>query len=279
MARIVLDNCSYSYSSHREDKTITGFSLTVEAGSFVSIIGPNGSGKSTLAKLLNGIYVPTEGSVTVDGLDTREKNNIGEIRRKVAILFQNPDNQIVGDTVEDDVAFGPENLGLESDEITRRVESSLKKVGLFEKRRLSPNTLSGGEKARLGIAGILALSPEVLVLDEATAMLDPKGRKDVMEILHNLWKNEKKTIILITHHPQETLYGERIIVMDKGRIKISGSVEEVYREGETLKAMGLGLPTYVELSLLIGERVVFDSSSLYSILEKKDDEGCNSGSI
>ena len=271
MARIVLDNCSYSYSSHREDKTITGFSLTVEAGSFVSIIGPNGSGKSTLAKLLNGIYVPTEGSVTVDGLDTREKNNIGEIRRKVAILFQNPDNQIVGDTVEDDVAFGPENLGLESDEITRRVESSVKKVGLFEKRRLSPNTLSGGEKARLGIAGILALSPEVLVLDEATAMLDPKGRKDVMEILHNLWKNEKKTIILITHHPQETLYGERIIVMDKGRIKISGSVEEVYREGETLKAMGLGLPTYVELSLLIGERVVFDSSSLYSILESKDD--------
>ena len=271
MARIVLDNCSYSYSSEWEDKTITGFSLTVEAGSFVSIIGPNGSGKSTLAKLLNGIYVPTEGSVTIDGLDTREKNNIGEIRRKVAILFQNPDNQIVGDTVEDDVAFGPENLGLESDEITKRVESSLKKVGLFEKRRLSPNTLSGGEKARLGIAGILALSPEVLVLDEATAMLDPKGRKDVMEILHNLWKNEKKTIILITHHPQETLYGERIIVMDKGRIKISGSVEEVYREGETLKAMGLGLPTYVELSLLIGERVVFDSSSLYSILEKKDD--------
>ena len=271
MARIVLDNCSYSYSSHMEDKTITGFSLTVEAGSFVSIIGPNGSGKSTLAKLLNGIYVPTEGCVTVDGLDTREKNNIGEIRRKVAILFQNPDNQIVGDTVEDDVAFGPETLGLESDEITRRVESSLKKVGLFEKRRLSPNTLSGGEKARLGIAGIMALSPEVLVLDEATAMLDPKGRKDFMEILHNLWKNEKKTIILITHHPQETLYGERIIVMDKGRIKISGSVEEVYREGETLKAMGLGLPTYVELSLLIGERVVFDSSSLYSILEKKDD--------
>ena len=173
--------------------------------------------------------------------------------------------------MEDDVAFGPENLGLESDEITKRVESSLKKVGLFEKRRFSPNTLSGGEKARLGIAGILALSPEVLVLDEATAMLDPKGRKDFMEILHNLWKNEKKTIILITHHPQETLYGERIIVMDKGRIKISGSVEEVYREGETLKSMGLGLPTYVELSLLIGERVVFDSSSLYSILEKKDD--------
>ena len=271
MARIVLDNCSYSYSSHMEDKTITGFSLTVEAGSFVSIIGPNGSGKSTLAKLLNGIYVPTEGSVTVDGLDTREKNNIGEIRRKVAILFQNPDNQIVGDTVEDDVAFGPENLGLESDEITKRVESSLKKVGLFEKRRFSPNTLSGGEKARRGLAGILALSPEVLVLDEATAMLDPKGRKDFMEILHNLWKNEKKTIILITHHPQETLYGERIIVMDKGRIKISGSVEEVYREGETLRAMGLGLPTYVELSLLIGERVVFDSSSLYSILENKDD--------
>ena len=164
MARIVLDNCSYSYSSHREDKTITGFSLTVEAGSFVSIIGPNGSGKSTLAKLLNGIYVPTEGSVTIDGLDTREKNNIGEIRRKVAILFQNPDNQIVGDTVEDDVAFGPENLGLESDEITRRVECSLKKVGLFEKRRLSPNTLSGGEKARLGIAKILTLSPYVMVL-------------------------------------------------------------------------------------------------------------------
>ena len=193
MARIVLDNCSYSYSSHREDKTITGFSLTVEAGSFVSIIGPNGSGKSTLAKLLNGIYVPTEGCVTVDGLDTREKNNIGEIRRKVAILFQNPDNQIVGDTVEDDVAFGPENLGLESDEITRRVESSLKKVGLFEKRRLSPNTLSGGEKAKVFLAGIEIFKPDMILMDEPTNHLDMKGRAQLYDFVQ---KTNSATVIV-----------------------------------------------------------------------------------
>ena len=274
MADIVLDNCFYSYSNSLEEKVLSGVSFRVDAGSFISVIGPNGSGKSTLAKLLNGLYIPTSGTVEVDGLSTREKKNIPQIRRKVALLFQNPDNQIVGDTVEHDTAFGPENLGLDRDEITKRVEDSLLKVGLLEKRKMSPNTLSGGEKARLGIAGVLALEPEVLVLDEATAMLDPKGRREVMEILQELWKNQGKTIILITHHPEETIYGERIIVLDKGEIKLDGSVEEVYRNSGKLKKLGLELPSYVELSLLLKEKgviddIAFDSSSLCSLLESK----------
>lgn len=274
MADIVLDNCFYSYSNSLEEKVLSGVSLRVEAGSFISVIGPNGSGKSTLAKLLNGLYIPSSGIVEVDGLSTREKKNIPQIRRKVALLFQNPDNQIVGDTVEEDTAFGPENLGLDRDEITKRVEESLSKVGLLEKRKMSPNTLSGGEKARLGIAGVLALNPEVLVLDEATAMLDPEGRKEVMAILQDLWKYQGKTIILITHHPDETIYGERIVVLDKGEIKLDGSVAEVYRKSETLKKLGLELPPYVELSLLLKEKgviddIAFDSSSLCPLLESK----------
>lgn len=274
MADIVLDNCFYSYSNSLEEKVLSGVSLRVEAGSFISVIGPNGSGKSTLAKLLNGLYIPSSGIVEVDGLSTREKKNIPQIRRKVALLFQNPDNQIVGDTVEDDTAFGPENLGLDRDEITKRVEDSLSKVGLLEKRKMSPNTLSGGEKARLGIAGVLALNPEVLVLDEATAMLDPEGRKEVMAILQDLWKYQGKTIILITHHPEETIYGERIVVLDKGEIKLDGSVAEVYKKSETLKKLGLELPAYVELSLLLKEKgviddIAFDSSSLCPLLESK----------
>lgn len=274
MADIVLDNCFYSYSNSLEEKVLSGVSLRVEAGSFISVIGPNGSGKSTLAKLLNGLYIPSSGIVEVDGLSTREKKNIPQIRRKVALLFQNPDNQIVGDTVEEDTAFGPENLGLDRDEITKRVEDSLSKVGLLEKRKMSPNTLSGGEKARLGIAGVLALNPEVLVLDEATAMLDPEGRKEVMAILQDLWKYQGKTIILITHHPDETIYGERIVVLDKGEIKLDGSVAEVYRKSETLKKLGLELPPYVELSLLLKEKgviddIAFDSSSLCPLLESK----------
>lgn len=274
MADIVLDNCFYSYSNSLEEKVLSGVSLRVEAGSFISVIGPNGSGKSTLAKLLNGLYIPSSGIVEVDGLSTREKKNIPQIRRKVALLFQNPDNQIVGDTVEDDTAFGPENLGLDRDKITKRVEDSLSKVGLLEKRKMSPNTLSGGEKARLGIAGVLALNPEVLVLDEATAMLDPEGRKEVMAILQDLWKYQGKTIILITHHPEETIYGERIVVLDKGEIKLDGSVAEVYRKSETLKKLGLELPPYVELSLLLKEKgviddIAFDSSSLCPLLESK----------
>ena len=274
MADIVLDNCFYSYSNSLEEKVLSGVSLRVEAGSFISVIGPNGSGKSTLAKLLNGLYIPSSGIVEVDGLSTREKKNIPQIRRKVALLFQNPDNQIVGDTVEDDTAFGPENLGLDRDEITKRVEESLSKVGLLEKRKMSPNTLSGGEKARLGIAGVLALNPEVLVLDEATAMLDPEGRKEVMAILQDLWKYQGKTIILITHHPEATIYGETIVVLDKGETKQDGSVAEVYRKSETLKKLGLELPPYVELSLLLKEKgviddIAFDSSSLCPLLESK----------
>ena len=274
---MIIISCEHCYIHKNYGKkhyALSDVSFEICKGETVGLIGTNGSGKSTLAKLLNGLYIPSSGIVEVDGLSTREKKNIPQIRRKVALLFQNPDNQIVGDTVEDDTAFGPENLGLDRDEITKRVEDSLLKVGLLEKRKMSPNTLSGGEKARLGIAGVLALNPEVLVLDEATAMLDPEGRKEVMAILQDLWKYQGKTIILITHHPEETIYGERIVVLDKGEIKLDGSVAEVYRKSETLKKLGLELPPYVELSLLLKEKgviddIAFDSSSLCPLLESK----------
>lgn len=274
MASIVLDNCSFSYSNNPSDRVISGLSLKIEAGSFVSVIGPNGSGKSTFARLLNGLLIPQEGEVLVDGLSTKNSKDIYKIRRKVSLLFQNPDNQIVGDSVEEDTAFGPENLGLERDEITKRVESSLKAVGLWEKRKNKPSSLSGGEKARLGIAGVLAISPEVLVLDEATAMLDEKGRKEVMEILLSLKKNQGKTIILVTHHPEETLFGDRIIVIDKGNVILDGEKEEVYNESLMLSSLGVPIPPLAELYLamkkkgLKDDKVFLSVSSLYKALER-----------
>lgn len=275
MASILLQDVSFSYSS-QEGRILSGLSFSIEAGTFLCLTGANGSGKSTLSMLLNGLLIPSSGSVLVDGLDTRDKKNRYEIRRRVGLLFQNPDNQIVGDSVEDDIAFGAENLGLEVDEITRRVESALSATGLEEKRYLSPSSLSGGEKAKLGIAGLLALDPEILVLDEATAMLDPDGRKEVMSLLHFLNKEYGKTVILITHHSQETVEADRIIVLDKGSVAYDGDRSQVYGEAEKLKEMGVVLPPYVDLALRLRKKGIdiatdiFDSRTLLERLEARN---------
>ena len=270
MASILLQDVSFSYSSSSRS-ILSGLSFTVEAGTFLCIAGSNGSGKSTLSLLLNGLLVPSLGKVLIDGLDTGDKKNRYEIRRRVGLLFQNPDNQIVGDTVEDDIAFGPENLGLEEEEITKRVEMALSATGLSDKRYLSPSSLSGGEKAKLGIAGLLALDPEVLVLDEATAMLDPKARKDVLETLERLKTKYNKTIILITHNGDETLAADRIIVLEDGKVAFDGNRSQVYRNAGALKKMGVVLPPFVELSLLLREKgidITTDTFDGKTLIEK-----------
>ena len=270
MASILLQDVSFSYSSSSRS-ILSGLSFTVEAGTFLCIAGANGSGKSTLSLLLNGLLVPSSGKVLIDGLDTGDKKNRYEIRRRVGLLFQNPDNQIVGDTVEDDIAFGPENLALEEEEITKRVEMALSATGLSDKRYLSPSSLSGGEKAKLGIAGLLALDPEVLVLDEATAMLDPKARKDVLETLEELKTKYNKTIILITHNGDETLAADRIIVLEDGKVAFDGNRSQVYSNAGALKKMGVVLPPFVELSLLLREKgidITTDTFDGKTLIEK-----------
>ena len=270
MASILLQDVSFSYSSSSRS-ILSGLSFTVEAGTFLCIAGANGSGKSTLSLLLNGLLVPSSGKVLIDGMDTGDKKNRYEIRRRVGLLFQNPDNQIVGDTVEDDIAFGPENLALEEEEITKRVDMALSATGLSDKRYLSPSSLSGGEKAKLGIAGLLALDPEVLVLDEATAMLDPKARKDVLETLEELKTKYNKTIILITHNGDETLAADRIIVLEDGKVAFDGNRSQVYRNAGALKKMGVVLPPFVELSLLLREKgidITTDTFDGKTLIEK-----------
>lgn len=250
MSQIKLEDVYFSYRETPEG-VLSGLNLEIRAGSFVTVIGSNGSGKSTLLKLLNGLILPDRGEVKIDGLSTKDRKNLRAIREKVSLLFQNPDNQIVGDTLELDTAFGPENLGLESEEIGRRVEKALDRVGLLDKRHLSPQALSGGEKARLGIAGVLALESSVMALDEATAMLDGEGRERVLEILLKECRENGRTIILVTHHSAETLLSDRVIVLDKGRIILDGTPKEVYREAKLLKEKGIPIPPYAELSLLL----------------------------
>ena len=226
MGLIELEHVSFSYDGE-ERKVLSDISLSIEKGTFLSVIGHNGSGKSTFSRLLNGLLIPTSGKVLVDGLDTANRKNLKEIRRKVGVVFQNPDNQIVSDTVEEDTAFAPENLGLGRKEISERVERSLLAVGLIDKRYDNPNELSGGEKARLSLAGILAMDPEVLVLDEVTAMLDLDGRNRIMEILQDL-KAQGKTIIFITHHTEETLSSDRLIIFRNGSVIQDGKPGNVY---------------------------------------------------
>ena len=228
MGLIGLEHVSFSYDGE-DRKVLSDVSLSIEKGTFLSVIGHNGSGKSTFSRLLNGLLVPTSGKVIVDGLDTGNRKNLKEIRRKVGVVFQNPDNQIVSDTVEEDTAFAPENMGLSRKEISERVERALAAVGLLDKRYDNPNEVSGGEKARLSLSGILAMDPEVLVLDEVTAMLDPEGRKRIMEILMDL-KSRGKTIVFITHHTEETLYSDRLIVFKDGRIIQDGEPREIYSD-------------------------------------------------
>ena len=216
--------------------------LDVKQGDFVAILGHNGSGKSTFAKHINAILYPTEGTVWVDGKDTSKEENLWEVRQKAGMVFQNPDNQIIGQVVEEDVGFGPENLGVPTKEIWERVEESLKAVGMYEFRKHSPNKLSGGQKQRVSIAGVIAMHPKCIVLDEPTAMLDPNGRKEVIRAARALNDVEEITIILITHYMEEIIYANKVFVMDQGRVAMEGTPREIFSKVEELKALRLDVP-------------------------------------
>ena len=230
------------------NRAIDGVSLNVKKGDFIAILGANGSGKSTLAKHLNAILYPTEGSVWVNGYNTLEEKNLWEIRRSAGMVFQDPDNQIIATVVEEDVGFGPENLGVATEEIWQRVEKSLGAVGMLEYRTHSPNKLSGGQKQRVAIAGIMAMKPECIVLDEPTAMLDPDGRKEVISTIHSLNKNENITVILITHHMDEVINADRVFVMENGRVVMDGSPREIFSRVDEVKKYRLDVPQVTELA-------------------------------
>ena len=230
-------------------KALDGINIDIKDGEFVALLGHNGSGKSTFAKHLNGLLTPSEGTLYINGYDIYNSDNLWDIRQSVGMVFQNPDNQIVGTVVEEDVGFGPENLGLRTSEICKRVDESLSKVKMLEHRYESPNRLSGGQKQRVAIAGILALKPKCIVLDEPTAMLDPMGRKDVIETIHDLNKKEGITIILVTHNMEEVIYADRIYVMDKGNVVMDGSPREIFSQRRRLNEYKLEVPQ----ATLIGE--------------------------
>lgn len=223
-------------------KAVDDVNLDIEQGDFVAILGHNGSGKSTLAKHMNAILYPSEGTVWVDGKDTAREENVWDIRQTAGMVFQNPDNQIIGQIVEEDVGFGPENMGIETKEIWQRVEESLKAVGMYEFRKFSPNKLSGGQKQRVSIAGVIAMHPKCIVLDEPTAMLDPQGRKEVIRAIRALNEVEKITVILITHYMEEVIYADKVYVMDKGKVTLQGTPREVFSKVDELKALRLDVP-------------------------------------
>ena len=226
---------------------LDGVSLDIEEGSFVAVLGHNGSGKSTLAKHLNAILLPSGGKVYVDGIDTADEDKLLDIRRTVGMVFQNPDNQIVANVVEEDVAFAPENLGVPPAEIRRRVDDALKAVGMYEYREHAPHLLSGGQKQRVAIAGVIAMAPRCIVLDEPTAMLDPIGRAEVMKTIRGLNRSSGVTVVLITHHMDEAAQADRLVVMAKGRVVADGAPREVFQRVEELKAVGLTVPETTEL--------------------------------
>lgn len=244
------EHLSFTYPAE-EGQTSTvaleDVSLSIERGSFVVVLGHNGSGKSTLAKHMNAVLLPSSGTVYVEGMDTRDEALLLEIRRRVGMVFQNPDNQIVANVVEEDVAFAPENLGVPSEEIRRRVDDALAAVGMSEFTRHAPHLLSGGQKQRVAIAGVIAMAPECIVLDEATAMLDPAGRREVLSAIRALNQERGITVVLITHHMDEAMDADRLIVMNDGKLVIDGAPAEVFTQVEALRAMGLAAPDTVEL--------------------------------
>ena len=255
MAVIESKNVSFDYIRRDENGNVEGItravdnvSMSVEQGDFIAILGHNGSGKSTFAKHLNAILHPTEGVVYVGGKDTCKEENIWDVRQTAGMVFQNPDNQIIGQVVEEDVGFGPENLGIPTKEIWERVEESLKAVGMYEYRKHSPNKLSGGQKQRVSIAGVIAMHPKCIVMDEPTAMLDPNGRKEVIRAARALNDVEKVTIILITHYMEEVIYADKVFVMDKGAIALSGAPKEVFSHVEELKELRLDVPQVTMLA-------------------------------
>ena len=230
------------------NRALDDINIDIKKGDFVAILGHNGSGKSTLAKHLNAILMPTEGTLWVNGFDTKEEERVWDIRQSAGMVFQNPDNQIIGTIVEEDVGFGPENLGVKTEDIWKRVEDSLRAVGMLEYRSHSPNKLSGGQKQRVAIAGIMAMKPECIVLDEPTAMLDPNGRKEVIRTITRLNREEKVTVLLITHYMEEVIGADKVIVMDKGNIVMEGTPKEIFTQVEELKKYRLDVPQVTELA-------------------------------
>ena len=253
---IKIENLVFEYIKQEDGqrfRAIDDISFTVEKGNFTAVIGQNGSGKSTMAKNINALFVPTEGKVYVDELDTSDPDNMWEVRQRVAMVFQNPDNQIVSSIVEDDVAFGPENLGVDPEEIRARVDESLKDVGMYNFRKKAPHMLSGGQKQRIAIAGAVAMEPDCIVFDEPTAMLDPKGRREVLEVAKKL--NQKGiTVILITHFMEEAAQADKIVVMDNSKVKMVGTPEEIFKRADELRALRLDVPPAVDLAMKLRER-------------------------
>lgn len=284
MSLIKAEKVSYAYPRIEDEENqavpekgtslaISDVSLEIESVSFICILGRNGSGKSTFARHLNALLVPDGGTIWIDGMDTKDENNIWEIRKDVGMVFQNPDNQIIGSVVDEDVAFGPENVGMPSEEILTEVENALESVGMSEYSKTSPNKLSGGQKQRVAIAGILAMHPKCIVLDESTSMLDPRGRKEVMEAVKELNRRNNITVISITHYMDEALDADMIFVMDKGQIAMRGGPKEIFARPERLNEIGLRLPQISELAvelkkagLDIPEGITDDSELLEAIL-------------
>ena len=235
------------------NRAIDGLDVDIEKGGFVAVLGDNGSGKSTFAKHINGLLMPTDGTVWVGDMDTKDEEHIGDVRKTAGMVFQNPDNQIIGNIVEEDVGFGPENIGVPTEEIWKRVEESLKAVGMTAYRLQSPGKLSGGQKQRVAIAGVMAMKPECIILDEPTAMLDPNGRREVIKTVHELNRAEGITVLLITHYMEEAIDADRIIVMDGGRIVMDGKPAEIFSRVKELKAYGLDVPQVTELAYELKE--------------------------
>ena len=246
---------TFEYIRRDEEGNVEGITTAVDnvnidikAGDFVAVLGHNGSGKSTFAKHLNALVMPTEGTVYVDGMDTKDADNTLKVRQTAGMVFQNPDNQIVGTLVDEEVGFGPENIGVSTEEIWERVEKSLKAVGMYKFRNASPNKLSGGQKQRVAIAGIVAMKPKCIVLDEPTAMLDPLGRKEVIHVLHELNKKEGVTIILITHYMEEVIDADHVFVMDNGKVVMEGTPRQIFSQVDKLKELRLDVPQVTELA-------------------------------
>lgn len=283
MNLIEFKNVDFSYylddeneqSESNEIKVLENFSLAIEKGSFTAILGHNGSGKSTIAKLTNGILFAKNGEVIVDGQVVREDDSIFDIRKKVGMVFQNPDNQIVSSIVEEDVAFGVENLGIPSDECRRRVDEALKTVGMYEYRTKAPSKLSGGQKQRVAVAGIIAMKPQCIVLDEPTAMLDPSGRREVIDTVKKLNREEGITIVLITHYMDEAVQADRVVVVDGGKIKMDDTPQNVFARVDEVKALGLDVPQSTELIYRLGfksKETILNADECVEFLKSKLEE-------
>lgn len=253
--------------------------ISIKKGDFTTILGHNGSGKSTLAKQLNAILMPSEGTIWVEEMDTKEESHLWDIRQTAGLVFQNPDNQLISNVVEEDVGFGPENLGIPSNEIWERVIYSLKAVGMYEFRKESPNRLSGGQKQRVAIAGILAMKPSCIILDEPTAMLDPKGRKEVLDALYDLNRKEKVSVILITHYMEEVVDADHVVVMDKGKVVMEGTPRDIFKRVDELRAIRLSVPQVTELAhelrksgLPIKEDILTKEELIHEIARLKEEK-------